>query len=153
MTGWVEDAETGEWYYMRPQNGKMVRTDWEEVDGIWYYFFDDGVMATGWQFLDGHWYYFYRWGGMAKGWLLDMDGWAQTVGGVWYYLDPVTGQMADNGWKLLDDGWYYLYRWGGMAKGWVWWNGDWYYVRPNWGNMVANATVENYQLGADGAMQ
>ena len=31
---------------------------WQQVDGVWYYYNDDGSLATGWQKIDGAWYYF-----------------------------------------------------------------------------------------------
>ena len=43
-------------------------------------------MVTDWQKINGKWYYFESSGSMHAGWLLD--------GGTWYYLDPDSGAMV-----------------------------------------------------------
>ncbi|CAI8742687.1 hypothetical protein EMIT079MI2_150001 [Bacillus sp. IT-79MI2] len=35
-----------------------MQTDWQQVNGIWYYFNSSGAMQTGWQQINGKWYYF-----------------------------------------------------------------------------------------------
>ncbi len=72
---WYENAnlgtwgqsQTGEWYYVLPDN-TLVRGAWRKIKGEWYYFEDSSYMATGWK----------EWGGK------------------WYYLDPVNGNMWKN---------------------------------------------------------
>jgi glutamyl endopeptidase len=34
-------------------------TDWQKMDGIWYYLGGSGTMATDWRYIDGTRYYFY----------------------------------------------------------------------------------------------
>ena len=33
-------------------------TNWQKLDGKWYYFNSSGAMVTGWRKLGGTWYYF-----------------------------------------------------------------------------------------------
>ena len=74
--------------------------------------------GTGW-FQDDNEYY--------QDWEM-LTGWAITEG-VWYYLEPDSGAMAE---------------------GWKWLSGKWYYLYEN-GAMVYNATIDGYSLGAGGA--
>lgn len=45
-------------YYYYVENGQLVRSDWEWIDGAWYYFNEDGVMQTGEAAVDGITYHF-----------------------------------------------------------------------------------------------
>ena len=62
---------------------------WELQNGIWRFLYDDGTFAAGcWKYINYKWYWFHANGDMATGW--------QLIGGEWYYLDPVNGDMWAN---------------------------------------------------------
>lgn len=54
-------------------------------EGIWQYE-ENGVKQTGWQQIQGDWYYFDQQGNMATGWVRTGD---QNR---WYYLDKASGK-------------------------------------------------------------
>lgn len=88
---WIESR--GRWWY-RHGDGSYTRSDFEEIDGEYYYFDKDGWMVTGWQNISGDWYFFSDNGVMQAG--------------VWvgeYYLKD-TGVMAVDEW--VEDGRYYV---------------------------------------------
>ena len=37
LNGWYNDDQDGKWYYLDPENGKML-VGWQKIDGQWYYF-------------------------------------------------------------------------------------------------------------------
>ena len=96
---------------------------WVEVSGAWQYQ-ENGVARKGWLHL----------------------------GDFWYYLDPVSGKMAD-GWILDSGKWYFLKtdarEQGKMATGWTWVDGNCYFLKEN-GAMVSNESVGGYQLAESG---
>lgn len=153
-------------YYCAGPDGAAIKNAWyclEELDELpWYYFGADGAMATDWQQIDGKWYYF----DSAKGehdkehdmWLNPTYGQRQYgwlwKDKKWYYLDPATGEMASGLYMVGNRGWYYFSEehdgsfgvmrsgWveldggkcffdkddGLITSGWVWDEKNWYYV-------------------------
>ena len=107
-------------------------------------FFRIDAFAEGkWVEVSGAWQY--QENGVArKGWL--------HLGDFWYYLDPVSGKMAD-GWILDSGKWYFLKtdarEQGKMATGWTWVDGNCYYLKEN-GAMASNESVGGYQLAESG---
>lgn len=106
---WVED--TAGWY---PQS------QWQKIDGIWYYFKPDGYMASA-EYYDGYWFnsdgswdeqYFLTWKSNSTGWWVeDKSGWWPSsqwlkIDGSWYYFDAsgymVTSQYVDGYWLGAD---------------------------------------------------
>ncbi|EGF57859.1 N-acetylmuramoyl-L-alanine amidase [Actinomyces sp. oral taxon 170] len=122
-TGWVADA--GSWYYLDASRGGAMTTGWLRESSSWYYLRPDGAMATGWVRGPGGWFYLdgSRGGAMATGWVSD--------GGSWYYLNS-DGALA-TGWVADAGSWYYLdgSRGGAMATGWVSDGGSWYYLNSD----------------------
>ena len=122
-TGWVADA--GSWYYLDGSRGGVMTTGWLRESSSWYYLKSDGAMATGWVRGPGGWFYLdgSRGGAMATGWVSD--------GGSWYYLNS-DGALA-TGWVADAGSWYYLdgSRGGAMATGWVSDGGSWYYLKSD----------------------
>ena len=57
------------------------------VDGVWYYFDENGIMQTGWQLIDGKWYYLEPVSGQNKGHLfvntVTPDGYKVDSNGAW----------------------------------------------------------------------
>lgn len=53
--GWQQD-ENGRWY--RNADGTFYENGWKKIDGVKYYFDENGYVVTGWLELDGEDYYF-----------------------------------------------------------------------------------------------
>ena len=86
--GWQRDAR-GNVYYADPSTGKNL-TGFNKVEGHWYFFDLNGVMATGWLELNGKKFCFNDLGHMLFGW--------QQVDGEWYQFDIYTGAMVKDTW-------------------------------------------------------
>ena len=107
----------------------------------------DALAAQGWVKTGNAWYFYNQNGVLAR------NAWA---GNYWLGAD---GKMVTNAW--VDNGRYYVDANGAWVKGaqkpavaqkqgWVQSGGAWYYYYQ--GNVVVNAWVGNYWLGADGRM-
>ncbi|WP_274460106.1 N-acetylmuramoyl-L-alanine amidase [Gemella haemolysans] len=107
----------------------------------------DALAAQGWVKTGNAWYFYNQNGVLAR------NAWA---GNYWLGAD---GKMVTNAW--VDNGRYYVDANGAWVKGaqkpavaqkqgWVQSRGAWYYYYQ--GNVVINAWVGNYWLGADGRM-
>ena len=54
------------------EQGEMTISQWLQVNGLWYYFNESGIMVTGWiQFTPGEWYYLNPDGSMAVNTVID----------------------------------------------------------------------------------
>ena len=110
--GWVETSSG--WYYLDPETGDM-KTGWQNINGVDYYFDSDkdgvsGHMHTGWyKNPEGKWYFFNpdsaTGGEMLTGW--------QWIDGYCYYFDPtpgkdcgvmVVGKTTPDGFKINENG-------------------------------------------------
>lgn len=132
--GWFRD-ENG-WRYRYP-DGSLCRSKWSEIDGLWYYFDENGRMMTGWQNIGGSSYYLHGNGQMAVGWT--------KIDGKWYYLRTETedgrypaGSMVSGGWRVIGPYYYYFNEDGSLYTGWLKYGGKWYYLN----------TVDNSLQGA-----
>ena len=113
-TGWWVEDSAG-WY---PQS------QWQKIDGNWYYFKSSGYMAAG-EYYNGYWF--------------NSDGTMDDR----YYL---TWKSDSTGWWVEDiSGWW-------PSSQWLQIDGYWYYFDAS-GYMVTNQYVDGYWLGADGACQ
>lgn len=102
---WVEDSEG--WYPV---------SQWQKINGIWYYFNESGYMASN-EYYNGYWFnsdgswdsqYFLTWKSNSTGWWVeDKSGWWPSskwlkIDGKWYYFDQsgymVTSQYVDGYW-------------------------------------------------------
>ncbi len=87
---WTSD-ETG-WRYIMA-DGTNAAPGWQLIDGVWYWFEDDGRMKNGWLSQGDTWYYLDDSGAMVSGW--------QTINGKSYYFTESgamkTGHMEQNG--------------------------------------------------------
>ncbi len=110
LLGTWERTEDGIWKF-RQTRGTYAANRWGIVDGLWYYFDQEGRMLTGWQYINNQWYYLCREediktktnlkeGAMATGWHFD------PVYQAWFYLDT-SGAMAV-GQKMIDGKQYYF---------------------------------------------
>ena len=92
---WKQD-EKG-WRFKK-KDGTYPKDEWAKVNGVWYYFGQNGYMTTGWKQVDGNWFYLAADGAMQTNWIL--------TDGNWYYMNA-DGSMA-TGWVMVKDTWYYL---------------------------------------------
>ena len=113
-TGWWGEDSTG-WY---PQS------QWQKIDGVWYYFKSSGYMASN-EYYDGYWF--------------NSDGsWDSQ-----YYL---TWKCNSKGWWVEDrSGWW-------PANMWLRVDGDWYYFNGS-GYMATSQYVDGWWVGANGVCQ
>ena len=167
----------GRWWY-KHANGSYTTKAWEKIDGVWYYFDDEGWMKTGWV-KDGKWYYLSESGAMQTGWVKDNGAWyylnqsgAMQTGwvkdnGTWYYLDGSgamqTGWVKDGSWYYLDgsgamqtgwvkdnDNWYYLQDSGAMKTGWMKVSDKWYYAYNSGALAINTTTPDGYYVDYNG---
>ena len=167
----------GRWWY-KHANGSYTTKAWEKIDGVWYYFDDEGWMKTGWV-KDGKWYYLSESGAMLTGWVKDNGAWyylnqsgAMQTGwvkdnGTWYYLDGSgamqTGWVKDGSWYYLDgsgamqtgwvkdnDNWYYLQDSGAMKTGWMKVSDKWYYAYNSGALAINTTTPDGYRVDYNG---
>lgn len=120
---WLQNSQNN-WSWI--ENGEKAN-GWKQIDGIWYYFDDNGNMKTGWvQTPDSKWYFINSDGSMNTGWL-------QTPNGNWYNLG------SD----------------GAMKTGWIQEaNGKWYFADASGVMQIGVIEVEGktYVLAESGAM-
>ena len=87
LKGQWRKVNESEWKFLKSDNSFAV-SQWGLIGGKWYHFNDTGMMQTGWfrDGTDGYWYYLEESGAMRTGWV--------TIGGIWYYLNPVPRSEA-----------------------------------------------------------
>ncbi len=138
---WVQ--ENGRWKLKDP-GGAFVKSQWQRVDGKWYYFDANGYALTGFQTVEGSRYYFDSDCVMRTGWFTVgktwhyanpsgalVTGWA-TIGGARYYLKPGNGAMA-SGVQKINGTWHVFQPSGALVtgKGWKKAGGKWYYFNAS----------------------
>ena len=130
--GWK--AESGSWYYLRPDGAKA--TGWVADAGSWYYLDASrgGVMTTGWLRESSSWYYLKSDGALATGWVRGPGG--------WFYLDGSRGGAMATGWVGDGGSWYYLNSDGALATGWVADAGSWYYLDASQGGTMVTGRAK-----------
>ena len=144
LQGWVS-GDDGTRYYI--DNTFVVGE--KKIDGYWYYFNANGVMATGWTVQEGRpdkRYYYDADGSMCYG--------EKKIDGHWYYFHPVTGVMM-TGWVKHHNHTYYYNADGSMYYGEKKFNGHWYYFRDVTGIMATGWTKHHghtYFYNDDGTM-
>lgn len=117
--GWNKN-EKGEWTYVVNSKGEVVKSDWVNDKGTWYYLNEEGVMQKWWV----------------------------NVKGTWYYLNG-SGEMQ-TGWVQLNGTWYYLNGSGAMVTGWFEVNGKWYYADASGALLVNTTTPDGYTVNENG---
>lgn len=75
-------------------------------------------------------------------------GWVKATDSTWSYIKADGTKAA--GWLQYEHNWYYLNESGIMQTGWINDRGIWYYCNSS-GAMLADATIDGYVLGTDGA--
>ena len=158
---WISSGE--KWWY-RHSDGSYTTSNWEWINGKWYYFDASGWMMTGWQKVGNEWYYLYSNGVMAAdSWIgenyVDATGvWRPEIlkekwissGEKWWYRHSDGSYTALN-WKKIDGKWYYFDASGWMVTGWQKVGDNWYYLYDD-GVMASDTWVGNYYLKSDGTM-
>lgn len=96
-------------YYLELGTGRLLVSQWMELEGNHYYLGDDGSFTKGW-LKNGDYYYF------------DLDSGARLEGlqsyeDDLYYLEPGTGKLLTDQWLKLSGEHYYLTNDGRFAKG------------------------------------
>ncbi len=127
FSGWMKYKN--KWVYYQGAE-KIKATGWKLIDGVWYYFNENGLMQKGWNKVDNIWYYLNESGAMQKGW--------KKINNVWYYLNE-DGSMHV-GWKKINNVWYYLDGNGAMQTGWLNIGNNKYYLKES-GEMVTGKFV------------
>lgn len=93
---WLQGSD-GKWWY-RHTDGTYTKSDWELINGSWYYFDTDGWMMTGWVQVKGKWYYLQPNGAMA------VNAWIDKL----YYVGSdgamLTNKMTPDGYIVNADG-------------------------------------------------
>ena len=125
---------------------------WQATAEGWKYLNDYGTYtANTWMVAGGLDYHMNAFGIMDTGWIQD------SADGRLYYLDPISGVMAE-GWRLIDSRWYFFdTRIGGprgaLLTGWQWIDGKCYYLDPAQGGAcaVSVTTPDGYIVDATGA--
>ena len=153
--GWkltYADGTTTAGHTVQQEDGTTVdQILWEKINGSWYAFNPNGMLATGWvyDYQLANWYFVSERSGMISGWC------DASPDGYTYFLDPLTGTMA-YGWKKIGDKWYYLNDRVG-EKTWIYQEvtDTWVYqmtkAKP-WGAMYRNeVTPDGYRVGENGA--
>lgn len=160
--GWIGPNARGEWRYGLADD-TLATNQWLQVNGNWYWFDENGVMATGFTEIEGVLYYLLESGGiegaLAGGWIERDDGWyyahdihdghfgeLQTgwlqLKGVWYWLDATTGRAAEDE-ELEINGAAYAFAASSCAmgeSGWIYAGGHWYWAS------ASGALINGWQL-------
>ena len=156
-------------------NGKTA-IGWQNINGSWYFFNDNGTAHTGWYQspTSGFWYYFDPSNAWAdKGFQYINGNWYdfdnsnawmntnwQQIDGNWYYFDSSSGHML-SGMQTINDKLYDLNNqhdgtYGAMKTGWQNVNNKWYYFQNSgaattgWYKSAAGLW---YYFNQDGAAQ
>lgn len=118
--GWVNHIGkyNNDWYYINSNN--ELSTDWQNINGTWYYFYENGKMAKGSTAVtysngDKRYYCFDNSGAWVTnpGWNSWQDEFNKTC---WVYINN-DGSLAE-GWKEINNKWYYFHKENKvMAKG------------------------------------
>ena len=101
---WIQETTGKKRWWYRHADGSYTKNNWEQIDGLWYFFDKDGWMNTGWIEWKNEWYYMqststkdFKEGQMRTGWI--------KLNNIWYYLNT-DGVMAKSECKKISGKWY-----------------------------------------------
>ena len=118
---WMQD---GKGWWIEDTAGWDPVSEWQKIDGVWYYFDANGYMAEN-EWYDGYWL------GEDGALTYEYTGdWSSDSNG-WWYSDS-SGWYATSSWQKIDGSWYYF-------------GSD--------GYMAASTYIDNYWVGADGVCE
>ena len=125
----------------------VVKTGWQQIDGTWYYYGEDGTPITNdWATYQGKYYY------MGEDGTAVVDDWVR-YNGKYYYLGADGAAVAE-GWVEYDGAWYYMNGKGNpVVNDWVRYNGKYYYLGADGKAVVEDWVYYNgkyYYMGEDG---
>ena len=181
-TGWMKDTD-GKYYYLNSDgsmahdtiidgyelgsdgawkqnnngsqggNNSNVQAGWQKINGLWFYFDNNGQKRTGWiKDTDEKYYYLNSDGSMAHD--TTVDGYELGSDGAW--KQNSNGGQDDNnnvqvGWQKINGSWFYLDNNGQKRTGWIKdTDGKYYYLNSD-GSMAHDTTIGSYKVGSDGA--
>ncbi len=82
-----------------------MKTGWQQIGGVWYYFESSGAMFTGWKQSGSDWYFLKSDGSMAVNEYC--QGYWLGSNGKWTYQYKATWRKDSKGWWYGDStGWY-----------------------------------------------
>lgn len=135
---------------------EKIRTEWQKIDGNWYYYNEDGSLKTGWLKL-GKYYYYLDGNDQEHPGRMASDE-MKTINGYNYFFEG--GGVMQTGWIRRPEGWFYAYPGGNQQFGWLQLEKKYYYLDENDeypGRMVANQKKMingyNYFFEGGGVMQ
>ena len=119
-------------------------TGWIIINGVTYFYGEDGIAYSGFNIIGSTYYYFDENGVMQTGW--------QNIGGSTYYFDS-QGAMQ-TGWLQIDGSWYYFGSDGVMVTGLQTISGSKYYFDSNGVMQTGLQTVggSTYYFDSSGVM-
>lgn len=118
---WVQVANNGYMYYYA--NGTYAHDNFDQIDGIWYYFDSNGLMHRGWLYRNGY----------------------------WYYMLP-NGSMATSSWNNINESWYYFNAAGIMQTGYIILDGNVYYADSSGSRVQSGYNPDGHLFDANGVM-
>ena len=163
QTGWFQD-ESGI-YYLDPNAGGLAKVGFADIDGVRFYFDENGVRRTGLLNLGGPVYYANEEGACQRGFVQFQEGLRYfndeyvmctgltQIGDKLYYFDA--NGIMQTGMIALETGKYMFGPDGIAISGWYTnEQGQKFYFGPGNAAMVGLQTVENavYLFGADGVV-
>ena len=116
-------------FEFEPLNDDAILTGWQQIDGSWYYYNDEGVKVTGWQVIEGDTYYFNYNGKMMTGWVYI----GPEANRLFYF--GYDGKMR-TGWQDVNGYRFYFYEDGHAALGFQEIDGDHYFFNKNYGMLT-----------------
>ena len=121
-TGTISWRHNSKGWWAEDTKGWYPAKTWQKINGVWYYFDEEGYMAAN-EWIDGYW--------------LDKDG-------VWRYKYVGSWRLNSKGWWFEDTNKWYAY------SGWQKINGKYYYFGDD-GYMYKNRYIGEFWVGDDGA--
>ncbi|MBI6102251.1 cell wall-binding protein [Clostridium perfringens] len=135
-------------YYFDNSGALQYKKGWVnhigKYNNDWYYINSNNELSTSWQNINGTWYYFYENGKMAKG----STAVTYSNGDKRYYCFDNSGAWVTNpGWHSWQDEfnntcWAYINNDGSLAEGWKDINNKWYYFHKERKVMAKGAVKE-----------
>ena len=116
-SGWAQGLN--DWMYLEKdtETGDVVSVEngWKLINGAWYYFDDNFMIANAIWEIDGTLYRFTASGAWDQDNNIDKQGWKQVSTGDWYYVNE-NGTLNTDAIKVIDGKTYYFYESDGMLR-------------------------------------
>ena len=123
VTGKGDYTGTATGHFTISKAAEPVKTGWQQVNGTWYYYDNNGKpMTNHWEKYSGKWYFF---GADGK---LVITGWATYQGTYYYYRNA---SLVKSGWVVEGNNYFYLQNYSPVVNTWIKYNGTWYHFGAN----------------------